>query len=146
MTIERNNDIHIGALRRITSLAAIALLCAMVGASMFGSSVALADHARVGANGAARARPGHAAEATPAKPTRKSLAGKLNLNTATASELELLPGVGPTKADRVVAWRSKNGSFKRVVDLRRVKGFGRKSVDKLEPYLTVKEKTSLHLE
>ena len=63
--------------------------------------------------------------------------GKLNLNTATVKELSTLPGVGPSKAERVISWRTKNGNFARVLDLRRVKGFGKKSVDKLSQYLTV---------
>ena len=76
----------------------------------------------------------------------KSVTGKLNLNTATAEQLQLLPGVGPAKAERVVAWRSKYGEFKRVADLRKVKGFGYKSLKKLEPYLDIKGDTTLRVE
>lgn len=74
---------------------------------------------------------------TAKKAAKKTPTGKLNLNTATAKELSTLPGVGPAKAERVVAWRAKNGKFERVLDLRRVKGFGKKSVEKLEPHLSV---------
>jgi len=73
----------------------------------------------------------------------KTVTGKLNLNTATAEQLQLLPGVGPAKAERVVAWRGKHGEFKRVADLRKVKGFGYKSLKKLEPYLDIKGETTL---
>ena len=72
-----------------------------------------------------------------------ALQGKLNLNKADAKQLRLLPGIGKTKAERIIAWRSKNRRFKRVNDLRRVKGFGRKSVKKLAPYLTVTGATTL---
>ena len=78
-----------------------------------------------------------------AAPRSSGLAGKLNLNTASESELELLPGVGPTKAERILEFRTKHGPFKRVFDLRRVKGFGKKTVDRLTPFLTVSERTSL---
>jgi comEA protein len=74
---------------------------------------------------------------------KSTLSGTLNLNTATAIELTKLPGIGPKKAELIVQWRKKHGSFGRVVDLRRVKGFGAKSVKKLRPYLTVSGKSSL---
>ncbi len=70
------------------------------------------------------------------KSSRKELAGKLNLNTATEDQLMLLPAVGP-------AWRKKNGGFKRIADLRHVKGFGYKTFKKLEPFLDVKGDTTL---
>ncbi len=61
----------------------------------------------------------------------------VNLNSATERELDLLPGIGPAKAQRIVAWRARNGRFRRIKDLRRVKGFGRKTVLKLFPHLTL---------
>ena len=79
-----------------------------------------------------------------ARPKPKKLpSGKLNLNTATADQLMLLPTVGPSKAERILEWRKKNGGFKRVADLRHVKGFGYKSFKKLEPYLDIKGDTTL---
>ena len=77
------------------------------------------------------------------KSSHKELAGKLNLNTASEDQLMLLPAVGPAKAERIVAWRKKNGGFKRIADLRHVKGFGYKSFKKLEPYLDIKGDTTL---
>lgn len=73
----------------------------------------------------------------------KRVTGRLNLNTATAAELMLLPGVGPAKAGRIVAWRQRHGTFRRVADLRRVKGFGFRTVKRLEPYLDIKGDTTL---
>lgn len=72
------------------------------------------------------------------KSLRKSASGKLNLNTASEDQLMLLPSVGAAKAERIVAWRKKNGSFKRIADLRRVKGFGYKTFKRLEPFLESK--------
>lgn len=73
----------------------------------------------------------------------KTLRGKLNLNTATEAELVMLPGVGPAKARRIIESRTKEGRFRRVRDLRRVKGIGAKTLQKLEPYLTVEGTTTL---
>ena len=75
--------------------------------------------------------------------TKAALTGSININTATAKELTKLPGIGPKKASRIVSWRKQHGSFGRVVDLRRVKGFGAKSVKKLLPYLAISGKHSL---
>lgn len=77
------------------------------------------------------------------RPAKKDVTGKLNLNTATEEQLMLLPSVGPSKAERVVAWRKKNGGFKRIADLRRVKGFGYKTFKRLEPFLDIKGDTTL---
>ncbi|HWO21204.1 MAG TPA: helix-hairpin-helix domain-containing protein [Kofleriaceae bacterium] len=78
-----------------------------------------------------------------ARSSRKELTGKLNLNTATEEQLMLLPTVGPSKAERIVTWRKKNGGFKRTADLRRVKGFGYKTFKRLEPYLDITGETTL---
>lgn len=83
----------------------------------------------------------------PPEPARKKsareLAGKVNLNTATAEQLMLLPTVGPAKAERILTWRRKNGAFRRTADLRRVKGFGYKTFKRLEPFLDIKGDTTL---
>ena len=82
-------------------------------------------------------------DSAPGRGGKKAVNGKLNLNTATAEQLMLLPGVGPSKAERVVEWRGKHGPFKRVQDLRKVKGFGYKTLKKLEPNLDVKGESTL---
>ena len=61
----------------------------------------------------------------------------ININTATASELEALPGVGPAMAARIVEYRSKNGGFKKVEDLMNVKGIGEKTFLKLKSLVTI---------
>jgi competence ComEA-like helix-hairpin-helix protein len=80
----------------------------------------------------------------PVKKPASDLIGKLNLNTATEDELMLLPTVGPAKAERIVTWRKKNGGFRRIADIRRVKGFGYKTFKRLEPFLDVAGATTLH--
>jgi competence protein ComEA len=77
------------------------------------------------------------------RPGRKEVTGKLNLNTATEAQLMLLPTVGPAKAERIIAWRKKSGGFRRVADLRRVKGFGYKTLKRLEPFLDIQGETTL---
>lgn len=83
------------------------------------------------------------AEDDPSPPKKRAVTGKLNLNTATEQQLMMLPSVGPSKAERIVTWRKKNGAFKRTADLRRVKGFGYKTFKKLEPLLAIDGETTL---
>ena len=61
----------------------------------------------------------------------------VNLNTATQAELETVKGIGPVKAKMIIDDRAKNGPFKSLEDLDRVKGFGMKSVDKLRGEVSV---------
>lgn len=63
--------------------------------------------------------------------------GGVNLNTATTSELESLPGIGPVLAQRIVEARTTNGPFESVDDLALVQGVSRKLVDDLRPLVMV---------
>lgn len=64
-------------------------------------------------------------------------AGKVNLNTASVSQLEDLPGIGPALAARIVEHRQKNGAFKSVEDVLAVKGIGEKNFAKIQGFLSV---------
>jgi competence protein ComEA len=64
----------------------------------------------------------------------------INLNTATQTQLESLPGVGPKAAERILEYRKQNGHFTKIEDLMNVKGFGEKTFLKLKPMLTVGDK------
>jgi competence protein ComEA len=66
----------------------------------------------------------------------------VNINTATVDELDSVKGIGPGKAKAIVDYRSKNGPFKSVDDLKEVKGFGEKSVAKLRGELTASESSA----
>lgn len=63
-----------------------------------------------------------------------ALTGKVHLNTATAEELETLPGVGVVTAQRIVEYRSVHG-FARIEDLMNVKGIGQAKFNKMQPWL-----------
>ena len=61
----------------------------------------------------------------------------INLNTATAAQLESLPGIGPRAAERILEYRQKSGGFKKIEELMNVKGIGEKSFLKLKSRITV---------
>ena len=63
--------------------------------------------------------------------------GQVNLNTASVSQLETLPGIGKATAERILEYRQKNGGFKKVEDLMNVRGIGEKSFLKLKSLVTV---------
>jgi competence ComEA-like helix-hairpin-helix protein len=61
----------------------------------------------------------------------------VNLNTATSEELQLVPGIGPVTADKILQMRKSYGAFKSVDDLRAVRGIGPKRLEKMRKYLTI---------
>ena len=74
------------------------------------------------------------AAAIPAGATSKeaSKEGKVNINTATVEELKTLKGVGEKKAEAIIEYRKKNGSFKTKEDLMKVRGIGKKLFESFE--------------
>lgn len=74
--------------------------------------------------------------AFPAEAAKKVVTGVVNLNTATAAQLDELPGVGEKAASRIIEYRKKT-PFKRVEELVKVKGFGKKKFDKLKAHLAI---------
>ncbi len=68
---------------------------------------------------------------------KPAVSAPLNLNTASADQLEALPGIGARTAALIVEYRQKNGGFKKVEDLMNVRGVGEKSFLKLKALVTV---------
>ncbi len=62
---------------------------------------------------------------------------KMDINKASVEELTELPGIGKTVAERIVAYREKNGPFKSPEDLLKVKGIGEKRLQKILPLITI---------
>lgn len=93
------------------------------------------------ASGETTLRPHAAVPGTPARPSGKLGAsapeGPVDINRATAEELTRLPGVGPALATRIVAARETGGRFGSVDELRRVRGVGRATLERLRPLVTV---------
>lgn len=63
--------------------------------------------------------------------------GTLDLNTATAEQLETLPGVGPVTAAAILAWRQEHQRFSRVEELREVDGIGEKTYARIVPHVRI---------
>lgn len=79
----------------------------------------------------------------PSEPGKQPLKKKpaprrsVNINTAGERELTTLPGVGPVYAQRIIAYREKHGSFKSIEEIKRIKGIGEKTFQKMQSYLTI---------
>lgn len=72
---------------------------------------------------------------------REQSAGEVpmvDINEASAQELQVLPGIGPALAQRIIADRNQFGRYRRVEDLARVRGIGRETVEKLRPFVVIR--------
>jgi competence protein ComEA len=88
-----------------------------------------------------------APDATPASPPGGAVspggaapeapAGKIDLNVATAEQLDALPGVGPVTAQRILEWRTRHGRFARVEQLREIEGIGERRFAQLRELVVV---------
>ena len=70
-------------------------------------------------------------------------AGVVNINAATAAQLELLPRIGPSVAQRIVEHREQNGKFESIEDLMLVRGVGERTFALLKPYVALSGETTL---
>jgi len=64
---------------------------------------------------------------------------KININTASAEELDQLPNIGPARAADIIAYREQNGGFKNIEELKNIKGIGDKYFEELKDLVTVGE-------
>jgi comEA protein len=114
------------SMRRLTFVIAI-----IMAASLAAAPLAVAQAAKPAAAKPGGSKGGSAAKAkaTPASP--------VNLNAASITQLQTLPGVGASTAQRILDYRQKNGGFKKIEELMNVQGVGEKSFLKLKPLITV---------
>lgn len=68
---------------------------------------------------------------------------KVNINSADATQLALLPRVGPSVAQRILEYRKQNGPFKKAEDLMLVQGIGEKTYQLIKPYVATAGETTL---
>jgi competence protein ComEA len=94
---------------------------------------------------APRAEPPVPRPSAPVAATPSSSEGVVNLNEANPDELERLPGIGPAKAKAIADYRRAH-PFKKLDELTKVKGIGKKTLAKLRPYITLVGNTTLKSE
>lgn len=63
---------------------------------------------------------------------------KVNINKATVSELTNVPGIGASTAEKIIAYRDKNGKFKTIEDIKNVSGIGQNKYENIKDHITVK--------
>jgi competence protein ComEA len=84
-------------------------------------------------------RPTPCVDTSSAEPAQPAL---VDLNRASAEELMTLPGVGPARAQAILAFRQAHGGFTSLSQLLRIKGFGRATLRRLRPLLTLTPQSS----
>jgi comEA protein len=75
-----------------------------------------------------------------AQPASKASSNKININTASAKELQELPRIGPSVAQRIIEFRKEHGKFKRIEEIMKVRGIGEKTFERIKNLITVGEK------
>lgn len=73
---------------------------------------------------------------TPPQLATRKLDVGINPSTAPAEDLELLPGIGPQLASRIIQYRSEHGAYESPADLLRVQGIGLRTLARITPYLS----------
>ena len=63
--------------------------------------------------------------------------GKVNISTADAAALQTIPGIGPSKADRIIEYRESEGKFNEIDDIKNISGIGNKTFESIKEYITV---------
>ena len=97
----------------------------------------LSDGERVEVGSAAPVEGSAAGGAARAVPEAGGPSAPFDLNTATAEQLDTLPGIGPVTAGKILTWRSEHGRFSVVDELGEVSGIGPKTLEELRPHVRV---------
>jgi competence protein ComEA len=83
------------------------------------------------------------AQKTPAARREPLSSEKININTATMDQLELLPHIGTKTAQAIIAYRTRHGPFKKADDLTKVRGIGEKTFEELKKHIILADDTLL---
>jgi comEA protein len=78
-------------------------------------------------------------EAEKEETTEKTNKPRINVNKADRETLKTLPGIGPAYSKRIIVYRQKNDGFKTVEELKKIKGIGEKRLEKLKPFVKLKD-------
>lgn len=103
----------------------------------------LARHTKLAPRGGREASVGRGGRTTPSPAARATSSAvgtrprRVDLNRATAEELEGLPGIGPAKAAALIGWRQRHGRFRKLEDLLAVPGIGAATLERLRPWVAV---------
>lgn len=68
---------------------------------------------------------------------QETITEPININTATVSDFDKLPGIGASKAESIVQYREKNGPFEKIEDLKEISGIGDALFEKIKDYITI---------
>jgi comEA protein len=116
------------------------LVVVLSGAILLGSGISLG----VGISQLNASQPNLQAQGFSQAPSQTDLVAEptesfpININTASAQELEALPGIGPTKAAAIAAYRKGQGKFNNVSEIQNVSGIGPKTYAQIKDLITVK--------
>jgi len=77
------------------------------------------------------------AQTQPTEESKPLYDGKIDINTATLQQLQLLPGIGESLAERIIAYRTEHGGFSAVEELMNVSGIGEKKFEDLKEYVKI---------
>ncbi len=75
--------------------------------------------------------------AMPGSVSKDAITGRININTASFEELQILPRIGPATAKKIIEYRKAKGPFKNTADIIKVKSIGPKTFEKIEKYITI---------
>jgi len=104
-----------------------------------GASAATASPASSKSSGSVSQHPGSQAPLSPTGRTTETLAPgqKININTASAEQLDALPGIGPVRAQSIIDYRNQHGKFKSIEEIQNVKGIKTGEFSKIQDSITV---------